>query len=123
MTQMDYAQDGKITGEMEAVALEEKVDIEHIRAGVACGEIVIPKNIRHSRIKPVGIGKGLRTKVNANLGTSTDCDDLQLEIRKAKIAVDAGADTIMDLSTGGDIIAVRRAMIEDVPVVIGTVPI
>jgi len=123
MTQMEDAQAGKITAEMEAVASEEKIDADRIRTGVACGEIVIPKNSRHSGFKPVGIGKGLRTKVNANVGTSTDCDDLQLELKKAKIAVEAGADTIMDLSTGGDIMAVRRTMIEEVPVVIGTVPI
>ncbi len=120
---METARKGRITAEMEAVARDERKDVEEIRQGIASGEIVIPVNRSHRNVKPVGIGKGLRTKVNANLGTSTACDDPELELLKAKTAVDAGADTLMDLSTGSDIPGMRRALLKRFPIILGTVPI
>jgi phosphomethylpyrimidine synthase len=123
MTQMEAARAGKITPEMEAVAILENIAPETVRRGVATGAVVVLRNRNHSIPKPVGVGKGLRTKVNANLGTSNRRTDLSLEIEKARTAVSAGADTLMDLSTGGDLGAIRRALMESVPVVIGTVPI
>ena len=101
----------------------EGVDPKLIESGLASGEIVLPKNTRRRRIKPVAIGKGLRTKVNANLGTSQDRADVQLELRKVEAAVEAGADTVMDLSTGGDIDEIRKAILDESPVPVGTVPI
>jgi phosphomethylpyrimidine synthase len=123
MTQMEAARAGKITPEMETVAIHENVTPETIRRGVASGVVVVLKNQNHSIQKPVGVGKGLRTKINANLGTSNRRTDLSVEIEKAKTAVSAGADTLMDLSTGGDLRAIRRALMESVPIVMGTVPI
>ena len=101
----------------------EGVDPKLIEDGLSSGEIVLPKNTKRRRIKPVAIGKGLRTKVNANLGTSQDRADVQLELRKVEAAVEAGADTVMDLSTGGDIDEVRKAILDESPVPVGTVPI
>ncbi|MFH1942318.1 MAG: phosphomethylpyrimidine synthase ThiC [bacterium] len=123
MTQMSEAKKGRTTPEMMAVAEAEGVDISVLRDRVARGEVIIPKNKKHDGIKPVGIGKGLRTKVNANIGTSTDCMNVQYEVEKAKLAVSVGADAIMDLSTGGDLQAIRQAIMKEVRVVIGTVPI
>lgn len=123
MTQMSEARAGRITEEMRAVADEEGVGVNHLRDCIARGEVVIPKNKNHGDIKPVGIGKGLRTKVNANIGSSTDYADIQYEVKKARIAVEVGADTIMDLSTGGDIVKIRQTIMKEVPVIIGTVPI
>ena len=87
------------------------------------GTIVICRNVNHTAIKPLAIGLGLRTKVNANIGTSKDHNDLNLELEKLKIAVDAGADAVMDLSTGGDLAQIRKAVMEKSTVAIGTVPI
>jgi phosphomethylpyrimidine synthase len=123
MTQLELAREGTISSQMKAVAKSEGVAAEFIRQGVADGTIVIPSNIKHTHLIPCGIGQGLRTKVNANIGTSSDYGDVNTELEKALIAVDAGADTVMDLSTGGDISAIRRAIIAASPVPIGTVPI
>ena len=123
MTQMTEARAGRLTAEMKTIVEQENIDPDVLRERVARGQIVIPKNKKHDSIKPVGIGKGLRTKVNANIGTSTDFADVQREVEKAKAAIDAGADTIMDLSTGGDPAEIRRTIMKEVPVVIGTVPI
>lgn len=123
MRQMSEARAGRVTKEMKAVAEHEGVGVDILMERIAIGEVVIPKNRLHNGIKPVGIGKGLRTKVNANIGTSTDYVDIQYEVKKAKLAVNVGADTIMDLSTGGDLVKIRQAIMEEVPVVIGTVPI
>ena len=90
---------------------------------MADGTIVIPSNIKHANLVPGGIGQGLRTKINANIGTSSDYGDVNTELEKLRIAVDAGADTVMDLSTGGDIPTIRRAIIAASSVPIGTVPI
>ncbi len=123
MTQMSLAHQGKITDEMRAVAEDEGLAPEEIRKGVAEGTIVIPKNIKHKLQRPIGIGKGLRTKVNANIGTSTDYINLEEELKKARVSWEAGADTIMDLSTGGDLDKIRRRILEKSPIPLGTVPI
>jgi len=123
MTQLELAKKNVISPQMEAVARHENVDAELVRGGVAEGTIVIPANINHKNLAPLGIGKGLRTKVNANIGTSSDYGDANTELEKLRVAIDAGADTVMDLSTGGDISAIRRAIVAASPVPIGTVPI
>lgn len=123
MSLMELARSGKITEEMEAVAEAEGVEPEFIREGVASGSIVILRNIRHMNIEPVAIGKGLRTKVNANIGSSPDQIDLELELQKLSVAIEVGTDTVMDLSIGGDLDSIRREIIARSTVPVGTVPI
>jgi len=123
MTQLELAKEGTISPQMKLVAEQEGVDAEFIRQGVAKGTIVIPANINHTNLVPCGIGQGLKTKVNANIGTSSDFGDVNTELGKLRVAIDFGADTVMDLSTGGDISAIRRAIIAASSVPIGTVPI
>jgi phosphomethylpyrimidine synthase len=123
MTQLEKARRGLITEEMKTCASEEGVAPEYIKQGIVEGTIVICRNVRHQTIKPLAIGKGLRTKVNANIGTSKDHADLNLELEKLKIAVAAGADAVMDLSTGGNLAEIRKAVMRKSPVAIGTVPI
>jgi phosphomethylpyrimidine synthase len=108
---------------MEEVARLEGLDAETICRGVASGVIVIPANINHGRAEVRGIGKGLSTKVNANIGTSSDFINLDTELNKLDIAIKYGADAVMDLSTGGDLSYIRKAIIERSRVPIGTVPI
>lgn len=121
MTQMTEAKKGNITPEMKAVADSEKIDVEKIRAGVAKGTIVIPKNINRNT-KAYGIGQGLTTKINANIGSSSKIEDIDLEVKKAKLAVEFGADAVMDLSTGPNLLEFRKAIMSEVDVPIGTVP-
>jgi len=123
MTQVLAARSGQITPEMEAVAARENMDVELIRAGVAAGTIVIPKNKNRKSVNPCGIGQGLRIKVNALIGTSSDREDLEMEKRKLIIAQNAGCDTFMDLSTGGDIDGMRRLTLSTVNVPVGCVPV
>ncbi|MDP2731259.1 MAG: phosphomethylpyrimidine synthase ThiC [Dehalococcoidales bacterium] len=123
MTQLELAKAGVISPQMEVVAKAEGIEAETVRWGVAEGAIVIPANLRHSSLVPCGIGRGLHTKVNANIGTSSDYGDIDTELAKLRAAVESGADTVMDLSTGGDMPAVRRAIIEASSVPVGTVPI
>ncbi len=123
MTQLELAKEGIISSPMKLVAQQEGVDAEFIREGVAKGTIVIPANINHTNLVPCGIGQGLKTKVNANIGTSSDFGDVDTELEKLRVAIDYGADTVMDLSTGGDISAIRRTIIASSSVPIGTVPI
>lgn len=122
MTQMTEAKKGNITPEMKAVAEFEKVDVDKILKGLANGTIVIPKNIDRET-KACGIGQGLSTKINANIGSSNQIEDIDLEIKKAKLAVDFGADAIMDLSTGPKLLEFREKIMDSVDVPIGTVPI
>lgn len=122
-TQMGAAKRGHITEEMRIVARDEEVSPQRIRRRIAEGVVIITRNIERKNVHPVGIGKGLRTKVNANIGTSLDLCDLNLEVEKAKVAVKYGADTIMDLSTAGNLDEIRRAIMKAVDVPIGTVPI
>jgi len=123
MTQLETARKNKISEEMEICAGQEGVAPEFIRKGVEDGNIVVVRNRKHTSVLPLAIGKGLRTKVNANIGTSKDRSDLDLELKKLKVCVAAKADTIMDLSTGGDIRAIRKAIISQSSLIIGTVPI
>lgn len=122
MTQIFMAKKGIITDEMKSVAAREGVDAEFIREGVAKGTIVILKNINHA-IEPVGVGEGLFTKVNANIGTSSDLVDIDEELKKLRAAITAGADTVMDLSTGGDLDEIRRIILKESTIPVGTVPI
>ncbi len=123
MTQLELAREGSISPQMMVVAQHEGLDAESIRQGVADGTIVIPANINHRNLVPCGIGQGLKTKVNANIGTSSDFGSLDTELAKLQVAIKYGADTVMDLSTGGDIAAIRQAIIAASPLPIGTVPI
>jgi phosphomethylpyrimidine synthase len=123
MTQLEAAKAGKITREMEAVAEREGQSGEFVRAGIAGGTIVIPANTNHTNLIPYGIGKGLSTKVNANIGTSSDFGNKDTELEKLKIAIKAGTDSVMDLSTGGDITGIRRAILTECPLPLGTVPV
>lgn len=120
---MKDAKNGRASQEMKEVAEDEGVSIDRIVKEVAEGRLVIPNNAGREGVKPLGIGGGLRTKINANVGTSPDYFDVDEEVEKAKVAVQYGADTIMDLSIGGDIDRVRRKILSSVDVPIGTVPI
>ncbi len=123
MNLIDRVRNGSSIPEVELVAQSEGVSLDMVVRGLLDGTIVIPANPLHASLKPGGLGKGLRTKVNANLGTSSDSCDIGLELRKMRAAVECGADAVMDLSTGGDISAIRRQLISDCPVMFGTVPI
>ncbi len=123
MTQTLAARAGTVTPEMRAVALDEGLAVETILVGLSNGTIVIPRNVKRSRVRPVGIGAGLRTKVNALIGTSSDRNVVTTEVDKLKAALEAGADSVMDLSTGGDIEAMRRQTLALSPVPVGTVPL
>lgn len=121
-TQIELAREGTITPQMLAIAAEEGIDAEPLRANVAAGLVVIPGNsVRNPRA--VGIGEGLRTKVNASIGTSSDIVDYDAEVAKAHAAVESGADTLMELSVGGDLDRVRREVISAVDVPVGNVPL
>ncbi len=123
VTQMYHARKGAVTEAMKAVSRGEKVDASVIRAEVARGRLVIPANVNHESLKPVGIGLALSCKINANIGNSSVLSDVDGELRKMRTAVNLGADTVMDLSTGGDIDAIREAILRHSTVPIGTVPI
>lgn len=122
MTQKSEAVKGNITPEMEDVSKNENIDVDKLVKLIANEKVVIPKNI-NSNVKACGIGEGLTTKINANIGSSSKIDDLDLEINKAKLAVEYGADAIMDLSTGSDLKLFRKKIMEAIDVIIGTVPI
>lgn len=123
MTQLEAARKGILTPEMEIVAKDEQIDPALLMSRIAAGQIVIPKNKNRSFPKVMGIGKGLRTKINANIGTSGDCPSFEAEMRKLDVAVRAGADSVMDLSTGGDLLGIRQMMLDNCPVMLGAVPI
>ena len=123
LTQMQAARQGIITETMRIVAAKENLPAETIRAGVAEGTIAICANPNHKSLSPSGVGKGLTTKVNANIGTSSSYPDPQPELLKLAAAIEAGADAVMDLSTGDNIEASRKAIIEASTVMVGTVPI
>ncbi|MDH5363911.1 MAG: phosphomethylpyrimidine synthase ThiC [Dehalococcoidia bacterium] len=123
MTQLELVQSGVVSPQVKHVAEQERVEVDFILQGLIEGTIVIPANPNHANLVPCGIGKGLRTKVNANIGTSPDFCDLDTELKKLEAAVDSGSDTVMDLSTGGDISAIRRAIINASPLPVGTVPV
>ena len=116
------AQNGQITEEMKTVAKVEGVDPEFVRKGVASGRIVIPVS-PYRKTMSCGVGKGMRTKVNASVGTSSDIVDIDQEVRKTQVAEKAGADTIMELSTGGDLVEVRKRVIAATSLSVGSVPL
>ena len=121
-TQMEAAKKGIITPEMEQVSAKENMDIEKLKELVACGQVAIPSNIRHETLSPEGIGTGLRTKINVNLGISGDCKDYDMELKKVKMAIDFGCEAIMDLSNYGKTNTFRTKLVEMSPAMIGTVP-
>ena len=122
MSLIREAQNGQITEEMKTVAKVEGVDPEFVRKGVASGRIVIPVS-PYRKTMSCGVGKGMRTKVNASVGTSSDIVDIDLEVRKTEVAEKAGADTIMELSTGGDLVDVRKRVIAATSLSVGSVPL
>ena len=123
VTQMHYARKGVITPEMIYVAEREGLEPEVIRSEVARGRLIVPCNINHASLEPMGIGTVASVKINANIGNSAVTSDIEGELEKLRWAVKYGADTVMDLSTGGEIDAIRQAIIAVSPVPIGTVPI
>lgn len=123
MTQLESARKGITTEEMKIVAAAESIDEEKLRELIAEGKVVIPCNINHKNLVPIGIGKHLRTKINANIGTSGDFDKIDSELNKIDMVVRHKADTVMDLSTGGDVDKIRRVLIERSTIPFGNVPI
>lgn len=121
-TQMYYARRSELTKQMSYVAKVEGVSENLVMDEVAKGSIIIPANVNHTNLKPMGIGRKLKTKVNANIGNSSLSSDICAELRKLEICLEFGADTVMDLSTDGDLDAIRSAIIEHSSVPVGTVP-
>ncbi len=122
-TQMAYARGGVATGEMEHVARRENLSAELVRSEIARGRLIIPANIRHVNLEPMAIGIASTCKINANIGNSAVTSNVEEELEKLRYSVKYGADTVMDLSTGGDIPGIRKAIIDHSPVPIGTVPV
>ena len=123
MTQLEMAKKGIISEEMKKAAEADGIDPELLRELIASGRAVLPKNVNHNFERILAIGEQLRTKVNANIGSSGACASLENELAKLEAAVSAGTDSVMDLSTGGDLEAIRSAILEKSPVTVGTVPI
>jgi phosphomethylpyrimidine synthase len=123
LSQMHYARQGVITEEMEYVAKRERLEPELVRSEVARGRAIIPANIHHRSLEPMGIGIAFKCKINANIGNSAVTSNIGEELEKLHRSVHYGSDTVMDLSTGGDIPTIRKAIIDASPVPIGTVPI
>ncbi|MGA2587246.1 MAG: phosphomethylpyrimidine synthase ThiC [Candidatus Aminicenantales bacterium] len=123
MTQLKLARKGMISPALRKAAREEGLPLDGLQALVASGQAVIPFNSRHPRLRPTAIGRRLRTKINVNIGTSRDFPSLKEELGKAAVALKFGTDAIMDLSTGGDLVKIRRAILAKAPVPLGTVPI
>ena len=121
-TQMEAAKKGIITPEMEVVAVKENMNTEKLRELVALGRVAIPANINHKSLSPEGIGEGLKTKINVNLGVSGDCADYDREFEKVKMSIEFGAEAIMDLSNYGKTNTFRKQLIDYSPAMIGTVP-
>ncbi|WP_129595832.1 phosphomethylpyrimidine synthase ThiC [Anaerophilus nitritogenes] len=122
-TQMDAAKRGIITKEMEIVSKKENIEVEFLRKLIAEGKVIIPANKNHKSLDPEGIGEGLKTKINVNLGISKDCCDIEKELEKVKVALDMNVEAIMDLSSYGKTEEFRRRLIEMSNATIGTVPI
>ncbi len=123
VTQLHYARQGRITEEMKFVAQREKLSPEDVRSEVARGRMIIPANIRHAELEPMAIGIAAKCKINANIGNSATTSNIGEEVDKLRTAVQYGADTVMDLSTGGNIHDIREAILRSSPVPVGTVPI
>jgi len=122
MTQLSYAKSNVITKEMEHVASVENIDPHILRQNIAQGSVIIPANINHKNLKPVAIGKGVKTKINANIGASKVRACVEEELEKIRLCIKYGADTAMDLSTGGNLNEIRKAIINESVIPIGTVP-
>lgn len=122
-TQMDAAKKGIITEEMKIVAKKEGIEEEKLRGLIASGKVIIPANKNHTSLDPVGIGEGLGTKINVNLGISKDCCDIEKELEKVQVAIDMKAEAIMDLSSYGKTEEFRKRIVEISPAMLGTVPI
>src|ERR1044071_5686894 len=122
-SQMHYARQGVITEEMHYVAQREKLAADLVRDEVARGRMIIPANVNHTNLEPMCIGVASLCKINANIGNSATTSNIDEEVAKLHYAVKYGADTIMDLSTGGDIPRIRKAIINESPIPVGTVPI
>lgn len=123
MTRMEKAKNGDISPEIEYVAKRENIDVNELVKKIASGRVVILASNLHKNVDPVGIGEELRVKVNANIGSSPARADLNYELEKLKVCIEAKADTVMDLSTGGDIDKIRREIIKNSPIPVGTVPV
>ena len=121
-TQMYYAKKGIITPDMKYVAKVEKLNEEFVRSEIARGRLIIPANVNHKDLTPMAIGIASSCKINANIGSSALTSDIEGEIEKVDVCLKYGADTIMDLSTGGDLDAIREAVINHSSVPVGTVP-
>jgi phosphomethylpyrimidine synthase len=123
VSQMHYARQGQVTEEMRHVAARERLDPELVRSEVARGRMIIPANVKHPELEPMAIGVAATCKINANIGNSAVVSDVQGELEKLRICLKYGADTVMDLSTGGDIPQIREAILRHSPLPVGTVPI
>ena len=123
VTQMHYARQGVTTEEMDFVARRETLEPDVVRSEVARGRMIIPSNIRHPELEPMSIGVASKCKINSNIGNSSVTSNVDEELEKLRVSIKYGADTVMDLSTGGDIPAIRDAILRASPVPIGTVPI
>ncbi|MBM3297299.1 MAG: phosphomethylpyrimidine synthase ThiC [Candidatus Aminicenantes bacterium] len=123
MTHLKQVRTGTITPLLRKIAREERIPEDRLLELMSSGRVIIPSNPRHSQARPTGIGKSLRTKVNVNLGTSADFPDLAAEIEKLAVSLKYGTDTVMDLSTGGDIVKIRKSILEKSDVPVGTVPV
>lgn len=121
-TQMEAAKKGIVTPEMEIVAAKENMDVNKLMEYVASGQVAIPANVKHTSLSAEGIGTGLKTKINVNLGISGDCKDYDMEMEKVKMAIDYGCEAIMDLSNYGKTNTFRTKLIDMSPAMIGTVP-
>lgn len=123
MTQLEMVRNNEISNEIEVVAKKENIDIRKLIKKVVDGRVVIPVSKLHKNLDPIGIGEGLRIKINANIGSSPDKADLNYELEKLRVCIEEKADTVMDLSTGGDIDKIRREIIKNSNIPVGTVPI
>ena len=122
-TQIEYAREGVMTREMEAVSRDEGLNADDVRMRVAAGEIIILNSRTRKNQRIAGIGKGLRTKINASIGTSSDIVDIDMEVKKARAAEEEGADTLMELSTGGDLDEIRKKILDATTLPLGNVPL
>jgi phosphomethylpyrimidine synthase len=123
MTQLEMARNNEVSKEMEIVAEKENIDVKELMKRIADGKVVIPASKLHENLSPIGIGAGLKVKINANIGSSPDKADLDLELEKLRVCIEAKADTVMDLSTGGDIDRIRQEIIKNSSIPVGTVPV
>jgi phosphomethylpyrimidine synthase len=123
MTQLEMARNNEVSKEMEIVAEKENIDVKELMKRIADGKVVIPASKLHENLSPIGIGEGLKVKINANIGSSPDKADLDIELEKLRVCIEAKADTVMDLSTGGNIDMIRQEIIKNSSIPVGTVPV